>query len=174
MHVRIAMARSDELAGTMEAVLSATVAAVLLSGAERPQDVRDADVAVRRRELRLGIDPGTVRLIPEIGSALGLRALPRMLDAIDRCSAVALNTDALAAGLGLPGGPSSHLAILDHAMAEVALSASAARLPWVLLAPALEAGARAALAIRAHAHGAAGVYIASEPEAQGFNSLFAR
>ncbi len=172
VHVRLAVDRSGGIEAASAGVVSASVAAVLLSGTERPQDVRDADVAIRRAEMRLGIEPGTVRLVPEIGSATALRGLARMLDAVDRCSAVALNTDALAADLGLPGPQDSHLAIIEHAMAEVALSARAARLPWMALAPSLAAGGRAALAVRAHAHGAAGVYIDSEPEAHGFNSLF--
>lgn len=172
IHIRIPIDRRLGLEASLEEDINASVAAVLLGGVDRPQDVRDADVALRRREMRLGLEPGTVRLIPEVGSALALRALPKMFEAVDRHSAVALNTDALAADLELPGPPASHLAILEHAMAEVALSARVARLPWLLLAPALDSGTRSALAIRAHAHGAAGVYIASESEAQGFNSLF--
>lgn len=172
MHMRIVIDRRLGLEASLDDDINAAVAAVLLGGVDRPQDVRDADVALRRREMRLGIEPGTVRLIPEVGSALALRALSKMFEAVDRHSAVVLNTDALAADLGLPGPLASHLAIIEHAMAEVALSARAARLPWMALAPSLDAGARAALAVRAHAHGAAGVYIASEPEAQGFNSLF--
>lgn len=171
-HIRIAIDRRLGLEASLEEELSTAISAVLLGGVDRPQDVRDADVALRRREMRLGLEPGTVRLIPEVGSALALRSLTRMFDAVDRHSAVALNTDALAADLELPGPPSSHLAIIEHAMAEVALSARVAGVPWLLLAPALEAGARSALATRAHAHGAGGVYIAVEPEAQGFNSLF--
>jgi citrate lyase beta subunit len=172
-HVRIAVDRSG-IAPAVEAAVAVEVTAVLLTGVERAQDVRDADVAIRRHELRLGLEPGAVRLITEVRTAIALRALPHILESIDRHSAVALNTDALATDLGLPGPPASHLAILDHAMAEVALTARAGRIGWLLLAPALDGGARAALATRAHAHGAAGVYIVAEPEAHGFNSLFTR
>jgi citrate lyase beta subunit len=171
-HIRIAIDRRLGLEASLEAELSQAVGAVLLGGVDWPQDVRDADVALRRREMRLGLEPGTVRLIPEVGSALALRALPRMFEAVDRHSAVALNTDALAVDLELPGPPQSHLAVLEHAMAEVAISARIAGVPWLLLAPALDGGTRSMLATRAHAHGAGGIYIASEPEAQGFNSLF--
>jgi citrate lyase beta subunit len=171
-HIRIAIDRRLGLEASLETELSQAVGAVLLGGVDRPQDVRDADVALRRREMRLGLEPGTVRLIPEIGSALALRALPRMFEAVDRHSAVALNTDALTADLELPGPPHSHLAILEYAMAEVAIAARVADVPWLLLAPALDGGTRSMLATRAHAYGAGGVYVASEPEAQGFNSLF--
>ncbi len=173
-HIRIPIDRRPGLAASLEEELSTAISAVLLCGVDRPQDVRDADVALRRREMRLGLEPGTVRLIPEVGSALALRSLTRMFEAVDRHSAVALNTDVLAGDLRLSGPPASHLAIIEHAMAEVALSARVAGVPWLLLAPALDGGARSALAIRAHAHGAAGVYIATEPEAHGYNSLFSR
>jgi citrate lyase beta subunit len=174
LHMRIAIDRRLGFEGSLDDTIHPAVVAVLLGGVDRPQDVRDADVALRRREMRTGLEPGTVRLVSEVGSALALRALPGMIEAVDRHSAVALNTDALAADLALPGPPATHLALLDHAMAEVALAARVARLPWLLLAPNLDAGTRASLAGRAHAHGAAGVYITSEPEAAGFNSLFAK
>lgn len=174
LHMRISIDRRLGFEASLDDTIHPAVVAVLLGGVDRPQDVRDADVALRRREMRTGLEPGAVRLISEVGSALALRALPRMIEAVDRHAAVALNTDALAADLALPGPPATHLALLDHAMAEVAITARAARLPWLLLAPALEAGTRSMLAARAHAHGAAGVYITTEPEASGFNSLFTR
>lgn len=174
VHMRIAVDRRLGFEASLEGDLNESVTAVLLGGVDRPQDVRDADVALRRREMRLGLEPGRVRLISEVASALALRALPGMIEAVDRHSALALNTDGLAADLGLPGGPQSHLALLEHAMAEVAIAARAARLPWMLLAPALDAGTRSMLATRAHAHGSAGVYISAEPEAAGFNSLFTK
>ena len=48
--------------------------------------------------------------------------------------------------------------------------AAAASIVWLLTAPGIDA--RAALATSAHAHGAAGVVVASDAEAQGFNRLF--
>jgi citrate lyase beta subunit len=98
-----------------------------------------------------------------------------MLEAIDRHAAVALNVSALATRLGLPGGlagPAGHLPLLEHAMAQVALASDAAGIAWILAAPAADTGTRAMLAGRAHACGAAGVFVASDSEAQGFNSLF--
>src|SRR5215203_4757125 len=52
-HVRIAVDRSG-IAPAVEAAVAVEVTAVLLTGVERAQDVRDADVAIRRHELRLG------------------------------------------------------------------------------------------------------------------------
>lgn len=174
LHMRIAIDRRLGFEASLDETINPAVVAVLLGGVDRPQDVRDADVALRRREMRTGLEPGAVRLICEVGSALALRALPGMIEAVDRHSAVALNTDALADDLALPGPPATHLALLEHAMADVSIAARVARLPWLLLTPALDAGARSMLATRAHAHGAAGVYITAEPEAAGYNSLFSR
>ncbi|MEZ4553495.1 MAG: aldolase/citrate lyase family protein [Dehalococcoidia bacterium] len=174
LHMRIAIDRRLGFEASLEETINPAVVAVLLGGSDRPQDVRDADVALRRREMRTGLEPGAVRLVCEVGSALALRALPQMIEAVDRHSAVALNTDALAADLALPGPPATHIALIEHAMAEVAITARAARLPWLLLAPALDVGVRSMLATRAHAHGASGVYVVHEPEAAGFNSLFSK
>jgi citrate lyase subunit beta/citryl-CoA lyase len=171
-HVRLSDARSGELDADAEAVVSASLRAVLLSGAEEPQDVRDADVAIRRREMRRRVEPGHVRLIPEVDSAAGLRALPSLLAAVDRHAAVALNIEAIAADLGLPGVAAPSLPLFEHAMARVAFDAAAAGLPWLLLAPHADQGARSALANRAHALGAGGVYVRSESEAAGFRQLF--
>jgi citrate lyase subunit beta/citryl-CoA lyase len=171
-HVRVADARSGELDADLEATVSASLQAVLLSGAETPQDARDADVGIRHREMEHGVEPGSVRLISEIDSAGGVRALGGILDAIDRHTAVALNIELLAHDLGLSAHISATMPVLEHAMAEVALGASAAGLPWVLLAPHIDPGVRAPLANRAHALGAAGSYVRSEAEAPGYNQLF--
>lgn len=169
VHVRVSDTRSDELEADLAAVTGPALQAVLLSGAEIAQDVRDADVAIRRQEMRRKVEPGTVRLIPEIDSAAGLAELPRMLSAVDRHEAVALNAGALARDLGLSDTQPS---LLEHAMAGVALAARAAGLPWLLLDAQSPPGARSALATLAQRLGAAGAYVASEAEARGFNELF--
>jgi citrate lyase beta subunit len=172
VHVRVSDARSGETEGDVMSVVRAGLTAVTLAGVERPQDARDIDVAIRKQEMRRGLEPGGVRLIAEIDSAVGLRALPGVLDAIDRHSAVALNVTALAAQMRLPGPLTSNLSVLEHAMAEVALTVAADGIAWVLAVPGADTATRAALATRAHAHGAAGVVVASEAEAQGFTRLF--
>ncbi len=79
--------------------------------------------------------------------------------------------EARAAGLATHGGTE---ALLDHVMAQAALASAAARLPWLLDAPAEPPATRAALAARAHQMGAAGLVISSESEARGATSLFQR
>lgn len=172
VHLRVSDARSGELDADIEATISASISALLLSGAEEPQDVRDADIAIRQREMRRKVAPGHVRLIPEIDSAAGLRALPAILAAVDRHGAVALNIEALARDVGVPGDFGASMALVEHAMASVAIESRAAGLPWLLLAAHAGQGERAVLANRAHALGAGGVYVRLESEAAGFRQLF--
>ncbi len=175
VHVRVSDARSGELDADVDAVVGASVRAIVLSGAEEPQDVRDADVAIRQREMRRRVAPGHVRLIPEIDSAAGLRALPQLIAAVDRHGAVALNIELIAHDLGVSppaGNVAPTMALLEHAMAAVAFDTAAVGLPWVLLALHADPGTRSVLATRAHALGAAGVYVRSEAEAAGFRQLF--
>ncbi|MFA7296760.1 MAG: aldolase/citrate lyase family protein [Dehalococcoidia bacterium] len=173
VHVRVSDTRSGETEGDIMSVVRAGLSAVVLAGSERPQDARELDVAIRKQEMRRNIEPGTVRLIAEVDSAAGLRALPGILDSIDRHSAVSLHAPAFAARLGVRGPLAGATALLEHAMAEIAVTTSAAGIAWMLAVPGVDAATRAALANRAHALGAAGVVVASEAEAQGFNRLFA-
>lgn len=169
VHVRVSDTRSGELEADLAAVSGPALEAVLLSGAEIAQDVRDADVAIRKQEMRRNVEPGTVRLIPEVDSATGLADLPRMLSAVDRHEAVALNAGALARDLGLRD---THPSLLEHAMAGVALAARTAGLPWLLADGRSRPGARSELATLAQRLGAAGAYVVSEAEVRGFSELF--
>ena len=172
VHARVSDTRSGETEGDIMSMVRAGLAAVVLAGAERPQDARDLDVLIRKQEMRRDIEPGSVRLVVELDSAAGIRALPGMLEAVDRHSAVTLDVSALAAALRLPGAVASQLPLLEHAMSEVALTCAAHGLPWTVAAPAADPGTRALLANRAHALGAAGTQLASEAEASGFTRLF--
>ncbi|MEX2228190.1 MAG: aldolase/citrate lyase family protein [Dehalococcoidia bacterium] len=172
--VRIGDTRSGELEADVDAVVMAAISAVVLPGADLPQDVRDADVAIRKREMRRGVPPGSLRLIPELDSAGGLRALPSILEAVDRHGAVAIRVgdllDHAGAGgsLGAPANGTAHATLAEHAMAEVAIGAAAAGLPWIVT------GRDAtAMATRARDLGATGVAVASDAEARGMNALFA-
>jgi citrate lyase beta subunit len=166
--VRVGDARSREMEEDLEAVVGTGLAAVVLAGAEVPQDVRDADVAIRKREMRRGLTPGAVRLVPEVDSAAGLRALPAHLAAVDRHAAVALHLDGLRFHMQL--GDRAE-ALHDHAMADVALAARAVGLPWVLTGFDPRRGS-GSVATRAHDFGAVGVEVRNEAEARGMNALF--
>lgn len=167
--VRVADTRSGEIEHDLDAVIMEAVTAVVLSGTEIPQDARDADVAIRKREMRRGIEPGHTRLIPEIDSAEGLTRIAKILDAVDRHSGVLLSIDGLREDLGLGNRAG---ALYDHAMADLAIAADTARLPW-LLSVAHHRPETAGLAQRAHDLGAAGALVQDEDEAAAMNRLFA-
>lgn len=167
--VRVADTRSGEMEADLEAIVAETLTGVVLSGTEEPQDARDADVQIRRREMRIGMQPGHVRLVPEIDSAAGVRAAAAILHAIDRHAAVALDVDGLRRDMRL-GDRAGQL--YDHAMADIAMAARTAALPWLLL---LEQRRPewANLPARAHDFGAGGAGLHDEPSMRGMNSLFA-
>jgi citrate lyase beta subunit len=166
---RVADTRSHEMEADLDVLAGGWLTAVMLPGVEIPQDVRDADVQIRKREMRLGLTPGGIRLVPEIDSAEGLTALPRILEAVDRHGAVALSAEGLRADLRLGERASG---LYDHAMADIALHADTARLPWVLSLDARRPE-WAALPAKAHDFGAAGAAVHAEAAVRGMNALFA-
>ncbi len=166
---RISDTRSGELANDIEAVIHTPLAAVILPGVEEPQDVRDVDVLLRKHEMQLGIEPGSIRLLPEIDSAEGLTALPNLISAVDRHSGVIANLEGLRYDLHL--GPGTE-ALYAHAMAQVGIAAHAARLPWLVATPMADASA-ANLNSRAHGLGASGAIVRTEASVRGMNLLFA-
>lgn len=170
IHVRLAHPREGLLRSQLEA-LDGPVACVLLAETAQPQDLRSADVELRRHELHRGLDPGSIGLIPEIGSAAAIERLPQLLTAVDRIASVGLDIDAVAADLGAPDARAG--ALQSAILARVALAVSAAGRPWTVGALGFSPGDRAALAARARGLGAAGVYVLAESEVAGLNALFA-
>lgn len=172
VHVRVANPRAGRLREELAAALGEGAAVVLLAETRLPQDVRDADVELRRNELRMGLTPGHTGLIPEIGSAAALARLPQLLAAVDRLVSVCVDLEAVANDLGAPDATTA--ALQEPLLAQIAIAATAARVPWTVEAMGFAAGERAALASRARALGAAGIYVMSEAEVAGMNALFAR
>lgn len=165
--VRIPPSGSGELNADIEAIVRPALSAVILAGAEAPQDSRDIDVQLRKYELQHNMEPGAVGLIPEIDSAVGLQSLPTILEAVDRYEAVSLNAVGLHHDLNL--GSELHSAH-DYAMSMVAIATRAANLPWVIGTSHREQSLIEAA--RAHEFGAAGIAIHLEASARGINSLF--
>lgn len=166
--VRVSDARSGELAADVEAVTGEWLAGVLLPGAEAPQDVRDADVQIRKQEMRRGLTPGRIRLVPEFDSAEALLSLPRILAAVDRHSAAALHVEGLLAELAANWHATG---VVEHAMAQVAIAAHATGLPWIVSGTSDE-GSGGGLVTMAHEAGAAGAVVDSETTVRGMNALF--
>ncbi|MCK9486573.1 MAG: aldolase/citrate lyase family protein [Dehalococcoidia bacterium] len=167
--VRVSDTRSGEMEADVAAVVHASLAGVVVSAVEEPQDARDADVLVRKYEMRSRLTPGEVDLIPEIDAAEGLVALYKILLSVDRLRVISLSVDGLRRDLRLGAEVS---ALYDHAMAEVAIAADAARMPWIVHVAHHRPGVEV-IPTRAHQFGAAGVTVHNEGEARGMNSLFA-
>lgn len=171
--VRISDSRSGEMEADVAAMVQASrsgggLSGVVISGVEEPQDARDADVLVRKYEMRSKLVPGEIDLLPEIDSAEGLVALHQILLSVDRLRAIVLSVDGLRRDLRLGAGAN---ALYDHAMAEVAIAADSARMPWLVHVAHHRPGVEV-IPTRAHEFGAAGVTVHNEGEARGMNSLF--
>ena len=172
IHVRVASPRAERLREDLETAVGAGAAAILLAETLVPQDLRDADIELRRQELHHDLVPGQVGLIPEIGSAAALARLPQLLAAVDRLVSVGVDLAGVADDLGAPNPTAA--AVQQPLLAQIAVTATAAGVPWTVAGMGFSAGQRAALASRARALGAAGVYVTSEAEVAGMNTLFAR
>ena len=61
-HVRFSVGASDDFRAKLPSVFSQGIEAVWISGISETQQVRDADVEIRRLEMEHGIDPGTCLL----------------------------------------------------------------------------------------------------------------
>jgi citrate lyase beta subunit len=169
IHARITNPRDGLIRHELSTV-DRSVTCVLLTATSLPQDLRDADIELRRRELELNLNPGHIGLIPEICTAVAFTRLPQLLKAIDRLSSVTLDIEALSADLGVPN---SHARSLQEPLlSQMAIHASSMNLKWSVAAPSFDHSERAILATRAHALGASGIHVTNEVEVAGFNSLF--
>ena len=121
-HVRFSVGASDDLRTTLQSVFSHEIAAVWISGISETQQVRDADVEIRRLEMEHGMDPGTISLIPELNSVRSISLLDSILTAVDRVATIALNLDLVCSDLvGAASDSSDDLFVQRHILAEVAM-----------------------------------------------------
>ena len=128
-HVRFSIGASDDFRTKLLSVFSQDIAAVWISGISEAQQVRDADVEIRRLEMEHGIDPGTISLIPELISVRSISLLDTILTAVDRVATIALNLDLVCADLVGTGSDSSDdLFVQRHILANVALKVAAQNL----------------------------------------------
>ena len=128
-HVRFSIGASDDFRIKLLSVFSHDIAAVWISGISEAQQVRDADVEIRRLEMEHGIDPGTISLIPELISVRSISLLDTILTAVDRVATIALNLDLVCADLVGTGSDSSDdLFVQRHILANVALKVAAQNL----------------------------------------------
>ena len=128
-HVRFSIGASDDFRTKLLSVFSQDIAAVWISGISEAQQVRDADVEIRRLEMEHGIDPGTISLIPELISVRSISLLDTILTAVDRVATIALNLDLVCADLvGTGSDSSAALFVQRHILANVALKVTAQNL----------------------------------------------
>ena len=113
---------------------------------------------MRRHELHHDLVPGQIGLIPEIGSAAALARLSQLLGAVDRLVGVGVDLEAVANDLGAPDATSA--AVQEPLLAQIAVTATAARVPWTVAAMAFTAGqARGARLARTGARRGGGIRV---------------
>jgi len=88
--VRVNGASTDFLAGDLEAVVRPGLAAVMLPKAETVGDVQATAAAIERHEKSRGMKPGTVAIILQIESALGIYRAFELIKASPRVAATCL------------------------------------------------------------------------------------
>ena len=132
-HVRFSIGTSDDLRVKLYPIFSENIDAVWISGISETQQVRDADVEIRRLEMEHGIKPGTISLIPELNSVGTISELDGMLTAVDRVAAIALDLDSVYADLVVTNsGSSDDEFVQRHILAEVAMKVASQNLLLVV------------------------------------------
>jgi citrate lyase subunit beta/citryl-CoA lyase len=94
-HPRTRLLRDD-----LDAVVCEHLSAVILPHATEPQDVRDIAVGLREFEHARGIEPGTIAVIPVIGSARGLLRAADIARAVPRVAGLLFDAAAYARDIG--------------------------------------------------------------------------
>lgn len=88
--VRVNGASTDFLAGDLEAVVRPGLVAAMLPKAETVEDVKATAAAIERHEKSRGMKPGTVAIILQIESALGIYRAFDLINASPRVAATCL------------------------------------------------------------------------------------
>ena len=140
---------------------------LVVEGVEVPQDVRDVDVALRKYEGALNLQPGVIILFPEISSVEGLTALGGILDSVDRIGAMFINCKQITSDLGRK----QNFSVLnEYILSRAAVETRAKRIPWVLAE--YDKNIQSELISISYNADALGVVVTSEAQVLGINSLF--
>jgi citrate lyase beta subunit len=125
-HVRLTVSTSSNFRSQLNVVFSSDISSVWIAGISEAQQVRDADVEVRRLEMEHGIKPGTISLIPELNTVYPISVLDGILTAADRVVGVALDLDFICADFVVANSNSSDdLFLQRHILTDVAMRAAA-------------------------------------------------
>ena len=125
-HVRFTVSTSSNFRSQLNSVFSSDISSVWIAGISEVQQVRDADVEVRRLEMEHGLKPGAISLIPELNTVYAISVLDDILTAADRIVGVALDLDFICADLVVANSNSSDdLFLQRHILTDVAMRAAA-------------------------------------------------
>jgi citrate lyase subunit beta/citryl-CoA lyase len=111
-----------DLARDLEAAVVPGLAAIALPKVEEPGFVREVAAAIDELEAERGIAPGTVRLILQVETPVGVLALPAIAAAHPRVAAITLGPEDYVAAMGAVSEPEA----LAHASHAVLIAARAA------------------------------------------------
>ena len=140
---------------------------LVVEGIEVPQDVRDIDVALRKYEGTLNLQPGVIILFPEISSVEGLTAIDNILDSVDRIGAMFINRKQIASDFG----HKQNLSVLnEYILSRAAVETRAKRIPWVLAE--YDKNIQSELISISYNADALGVVVTSEAQVPGINSRY--
>jgi citrate lyase beta subunit len=132
-HVRFSVSTSSSLRSKLQQVFSADITAVWIAGISDAQQVRDADVEIRRLEMEHGIKPGAISLIPELNTVYPISVLDGILTAVDRIVGVALDLDLICADLVVTNSSSSvDFFVQRHILTDVAMRVTAQNLATIV------------------------------------------
>ncbi len=92
--------RTQFLRGDLEALVSPELRGVVINHCVEPQDVRDTAVLLREFELARDIEPGTIAIIPAIGTARGLVRCIEIVNAAPRVAALLFDSPAYTRDIG--------------------------------------------------------------------------
>ncbi|HIE84287.1 MAG TPA: hypothetical protein EYQ00_10800 [Dehalococcoidia bacterium] len=133
-HLRFAVSTSSNFRSQLNVVFSSNISSVWIAGISEAQQVRDADVEVRRLEMEHGIKPGTISLIPELNAVYPISKLDGILTAADRVVGVALDLDSICADLAVANSNSSDdLFLQRHILTDVAIKVAAHNFPVIVM-----------------------------------------
>jgi citrate lyase subunit beta / citryl-CoA lyase len=90
--VRVNASSSGLLADDLAHVVRSGLNAILLPKVERVEEVRAASVELERREYEAGLEPGSVQIILQIESALGVYRCFELIQASDRVVSVSFGS----------------------------------------------------------------------------------
>lgn len=99
--VRVNPAATNLLSEDLDAVVSPSLFGIVLPKVEHREEVHQAHLMLREREMKLGLPPGHTRIMPIIETVLGVVALPAIAGCNDRLVGLSFGAEDFATDLGV-------------------------------------------------------------------------